>query len=335
MAEISVIVPVYRAEKYLERCVRSVLAQSFRAFCLILVDDGSPDRCPALCDAYALEDPRVHVIHQANSGPSAARNHGISWALEQAGSKYLSFVDSDDCLHPQYLERLHAAAEAAGADLAMCRHKYFRSDSELLPVRPYETPVSAKVLRAEELVVQESKSFNYCWGKLFRSALFRELRFPENVSFGEDNLTIYKAFFAANKIVFFPEPSYYYFYSPTGITKMAWSPRSLECFQGIREQMDFYRSNGYDKAYRTEVRAYIQQFAYQIHRIRWDKVNRRRNQLYLHEMTAEMKRALKENEALELQDDGYWFEALHPHRAALRDLARRIRRRLRIRKVRT
>lgn len=333
MADISVIVPVYRAEQYFRRCVDSILSQSCRDFLLILVDDGSPDACPALCDDYAIRDPRVHVIHQANSGPSAARNNGIEWALTKSACRYLAFVDSDDCLHPQYLERLLTAAERSGAELVMCRHKYFRREEEIYPVVPLEEPVRPEPSSAEDLVVREERSFNYCWGKLFAASLFETLRFPEDVSFGEDNLTIYKAFFAAEKIAFFPEELYFYFYSPTGITKMSWSPRSLECFRGIREQVEFYRDNGYPNAFRTEVRALIHQYAYQIHRIREDKEHLKQNKPYLRTMLSEMRSEMAAHKALGLWDD-YWLEALHPHLGAIRAYQVRIRNRLRRRKER-
>ena len=329
MATIAVIVPVYQAEAYLERCVRSILTQTEPSIELILVDDGSKDRSPELCDTYAAEDKRVHVIHQKNSGPSVARNNGIEWALKHCQVSYLAFVDSDDCIHPQYFERLYGAATAADAEIAMCRHLYFRKEEELHPIQKLENPVSGVEKTAEDLVVEESSSFNYCWGKLFASRLFSELRFPADVSFGEDNLTTYKALFAAKRIAFLSEQLYYYFYSPTGITKMAWSPRSLDCIKGIREQMDFYQSNGYRRAFRTEVEAYIQQYAYQIHRIRWDKENLKKNRPYLRDMTAEMKNAMEKYRDLKLKDGGYWFEALHPRRAALRASVRRIRNHLR------
>ena len=94
--KISVIVPVYNVQQYLHRCVDSILGQTFTDFELILVDDGSPDGCPAICDEYAVKDSRIHVIHQENAGLSAARNTGIDWVLATSDSQWISFVDSDD-----------------------------------------------------------------------------------------------------------------------------------------------------------------------------------------------------------------------------------------------
>ena len=104
MPQISVIVPVYKVEAYLARCVDSVLAQTFSDFDLILVDDGSPDNSGAICDEYAEKDPRIVVIHQKNGGLSAARNAGIEWAFAHSNSQWLNFIDSDDWVHPEYLD---------------------------------------------------------------------------------------------------------------------------------------------------------------------------------------------------------------------------------------
>ena len=116
MPEISVIVPVYKVEQWLGPCVDSILNQTFRDFELILVDDGSPDNCGALCEKYAKDDPRVRVLHKANGGLSSARNAGI----EAAKAPYLAFVDSDDFVRPQYLATLRAAIRQYGADMAIC-----------------------------------------------------------------------------------------------------------------------------------------------------------------------------------------------------------------------
>ena len=117
MAAISVIVPIYKVEAFLHRCVDSILAQTFADFDLVLVDDGSPDGCGAICDDYAARDSRVRVIHQKNQGQAAARNH----ALAAAEGEWVCFVDSDDAVHPQMLECLRQAAAGSGAAMSMCR----------------------------------------------------------------------------------------------------------------------------------------------------------------------------------------------------------------------
>lgn len=113
---LSIIVPVYDVERYLPKCMDSILAQTFTDFELILVDDGSPDNCPALCDAAAAKDARIRVIHQKNGGLSAARNAG----LDAARGAWIGFVDSDDYIAPEMYEALYHAVQSTGADLALC-----------------------------------------------------------------------------------------------------------------------------------------------------------------------------------------------------------------------
>ena len=124
MSCISVIVPVYKVEPYLDCCVKSILNQTFRDYELILVDDGSPDHCGEMCDNYAKRDPRVKVIHKENGGLSDARNAG----LDAAQGKYIAFIDSDDCVHPQYLEILLTIIEKAKADIAVCHYEFFTEE---------------------------------------------------------------------------------------------------------------------------------------------------------------------------------------------------------------
>lgn len=327
MAKISVIIPVYKTELYLRRCVDSVLNQSFYDFDLILVDDGSPDQCPGICDEYAINDSRVHVIHQKNNGPSVARNNGIDWAFSESNSKYLAFVDSDDYLHPQFLEYMYYAVENNMAEISMCRHKYVTENENLETIEKYEIN-SVKEISAEELMVKEWGSFNYVWGKLYHKKCFQSLRYPENISFGEDNLIIFKAMFESSKIIFVDCQLYYYFYNSTGITKSPWTPKSLGVFEGIQVQLEYYKEHGYHKAYEKEIELYIQQYAYQMHRIREDKENFVKNKPYLDRMKIKMKALLEESKVYKARDNFYWYEALYPEKAKVLDLAGRIKRNL-------
>ena len=118
MSKISVIVPVYKVEKYIHKCVDSILAQTFSDFELILVDDGSPDNCGKICDEYSEKDDRVVVLHKENGGLSDARNAGLDWVFEHSDSGWITFSDSDDWLRPTYLEALLNAAD--GKKLSIC-----------------------------------------------------------------------------------------------------------------------------------------------------------------------------------------------------------------------
>ena len=314
MPEISIIVPVYKSVLYICRCIESILNQTFSDFEVILVDDGSPDQCPAICDEYAFNDCRIHVLHQDNGGPSKARNKGIDWTFVHSNSKYITFVDSDDYLHPQFLEYMYYAIKKTKTRVSMCKHEYIMADGKIKEIQTNNT-CFIKEISAEELMIAESSGFNYIWGKLYAKHCFQNIRFPEDVSFGEDNLIIFRILFECNKIVLIENYLYYYFYTPTGITKSPWSPKSLDVFKGIRAQLEFYAKHSYMKAYKKEIELYIQQCAYQIHRIREDVANYKKNKRYLSQMIMEMKAIIKKTEYFKSSDSLYWYEALHPIRA--------------------
>ena len=120
MPELSVIVPVYNVAPYLKGCVDSILSQTFSNFEVILVDDGLPDRCGAMCDEYAAKDPRVFVIHQPNGGLSAARNAGLDHSFAASDRQWVTFIDSDDWVYQGYLERLYTAATENKGAIAVC-----------------------------------------------------------------------------------------------------------------------------------------------------------------------------------------------------------------------
>ena len=174
---VSVVVPVYRVEKYLDKCVSSICAQTFADFELILVDDGSPDNCPALCDAWAQKDSRIRVIHQKNGGLSAARNAGIEAALGQ----YLLFVDSDDYIEPDMLRQLVYGAQRSGAKMTLCSLRY--EDELGIPfLYPDFSSVQDAILDRNAFwngyYSSQSAYYVVAWNKLYRRELFTSLRYP-------------------------------------------------------------------------------------------------------------------------------------------------------------
>ena len=144
--EISIIVPVYKTERFLSACISSILAQTFTDFELILVDDGSPDNCPALCDAAAEKDSRVRVIHKINGGVSTARNAGLA----AAQGNWIGFVDPDDFVDKTYYEKMLRAAKQAGAELAVCNEVFMEEDGSLCDYQ--EQPLRTEVLSREEAI---------------------------------------------------------------------------------------------------------------------------------------------------------------------------------------
>ena len=170
---ISVIVPVYKVEPWLERCVDSIRSQVYRNLEIILVDDGSPDRCGEICDNLALEDDRIRVIHRGNGGLSAARNTGI----DACRGEYIGFVDSDDAIHPEMYSRLYADIRDNGTLLAFCQPMVCYGSDISFP------PAEARVecLSGEEVIRKSlGKSIWFsAWTKLYHRSLFDGLRYPE------------------------------------------------------------------------------------------------------------------------------------------------------------
>ena len=181
--KISVIVPVYKVEKYLPECIESVLAQTFTDFELILVDDGSPDNSGAICDAYAARDPRIRVFHKENGGVSSARNLG----LDHARGEWIAFVDSDDWLSPEYLNRLIRGTDAAVCISAVGFTQVHETTRERVSSRlRCETVVAAAVPAA--FARASTIPFWAPWAKLFRNPKRRNktVRFRENIHYAED-----------------------------------------------------------------------------------------------------------------------------------------------------
>lgn len=253
MAAISVVVPVYKVEPYLSRCVDSILNQSFSDFELILVDDGSPDRCGALCDAYASRDHRVHVIHQPNGGLSAARNTGICWALEHSDSQWLAFVDSDDWVHGDYLKRLYEAAVETGARISACG--FVRTEGE--PIAPVEG--GYRCLTAEDFYCSgeiPSGIAAIAWNKLYSKPLFNNVRFPVG-KLHEDEFTTYRVIFSVDKVAYTPAGLYAYFQNTQGIMLSKWNPRRMHILEAVEQQMADAKQWENTRLYHKAVNHYI------------------------------------------------------------------------------
>ena len=177
---ISVIVPVYKVEQYLPACINSILAQTYTDFELILVDDGSPDSCGAICDSYAARDPRIRVIHQENMGLSGARNSG----MDTARGEFITFVDSDDVVLPLYLEFLLRAAIDGNTDLSVCRLREFSDSNEREAVAQHaKKSFFSSVMTGKDACLAQYEGSSlvtvFACGKLFRTSLIGGMRFPE------------------------------------------------------------------------------------------------------------------------------------------------------------
>ena len=293
MAVISVIVPVYKVEKYLERCVDSILNQTFANFQLILIDDGSPDHCGEICDIYAKKDKRVIVIHRKNGGLSAARNTGLEWIFTNDSSDYITFIDSDDWIHPQYLEILLTSIEINNVAVSVGQFQRVK-EYETTNQKKYEAGFDSEVLETEDFLLKHEWNFNYAWGKLYCKKYFRDIRYPEGKIF-EDTFTTYKVLFKAKTVAFVDYPLYYYFYNPEGISHSQWEPSELVIMEGLKEQIKFYKENGFVRALEKEEELYLNHFAYQISRIRANKNDYKENRPYIKSLRKEMMKLIYKN----------------------------------------
>lgn len=217
---ISVIVPVYNTEKYLRRCVESICAQTYRALEIILINDGSSDQSPAICDALAKEDPRIRVIHQRNAGVSSARNAG----LDAAKGAYIAFSDSDDILHPQMIERLYRVLCESGADVSSC--EYTSSESEFAAKPDPSIHIFDAVNGIGDMLCNRHVTYSVC-GKLFSRAAVKELRFSSAYSHHEDLLFCYEAFLNCERIAHTEEKLYFYFVNEASATRVPFSHKRM------------------------------------------------------------------------------------------------------------
>ncbi len=193
--KISIIIPIYNVEKYIDECVQSVLEQTYRNLEVILVDDASPDRCPKLCDQYAKEDQRITVVHQKNMGLSGARNTGLQYAT----GEYILFLDSDDYLDKDFCEKTLMAAEETQADIVVGEissvdenGKHLEGDNNLC----FERNEVLDNPHAMQSLIEQTNMKGYAWGKLYRREVAEGITYPVGKVY-EDRFTVPKYFHRA------------------------------------------------------------------------------------------------------------------------------------------
>ncbi len=244
MPKISVVVPIYNIEQYLPRCVDSLLSQTFSDFELILVDDGSPDNCPALCDELAKKDSRIRVIHQENQGQAGARNHGVC----EATAPYVTFVDGDDAVHPQMLEALWRGIEETGAPISMCR-EFEAADMTDSFMESKETVFRSLVIDDDslcEMIQGESYVYWAPWPKLIKRDIL--LKYPFTVGrIYEDSAVVFRWLCEAGTVADCDAKLYFYQVNENGTTKKAFSLKRLDKLWSSEEQITYYAENGYPK----------------------------------------------------------------------------------------
>ncbi len=245
---ISVIVPIYRVENYIRKCIDSIIGQTYTALEIILVDDGSPDNCGIICDEYAESDSRIRVIHKENGGLSSARNT----ALDVIRGDWIICIDSDDYVHPDMIKRLYNAAINSNSDISICSHYIEKGDKLLITERVEDDIKIWDKHTALYRLVEDREVKNYAWGKLYKAELFDGVRYPEGRNY-EDVATTYYLFDKAQKIIKIPDYLYYYLIREDGISfndsTAAWHKGCHATCLGQEERAAYFLQRGYTDLY--------------------------------------------------------------------------------------
>lgn len=249
MTDISIIIPVYNVETWLPRSVEAILANDTADCEVLLIDDGSSDGSPALCERYAAEHPDlIRAIHQKNAGPGAARNTGIA----AAKGDWFLFVDSDDRLAPNALSRLREVAAEGEADVIS--FQFFKESVEGQSWEEWSGPMQS----LERFSLREQPAFLLtqpsCWLRLWKRSVFEDngISFP-NVVWYEDVRTVTKLLAKAKKIVNLPDHLYYYLDRPGSIMNSSQLPRNRDILPAFADILDWFEAEGLTKAYYDEL----------------------------------------------------------------------------------
>ena len=237
---ITIVIPIYNVEEYLEKCVNSVINQTYKNIEIILVDDGSPDNCPRMCDEFAKNDERIKIIHKKNGGLSDARNAGIDIAT----GKYITFIDSDDYVSDDYVEYMYRLLKENNTKMSTCEtqvvnieqpqniNNIFNENIEVLSKRD----LFYKILFAK-------KSDVSAYSKLYETELFNDIRYPKGVVY-EDTATTYKLIEKCEKIATGNKQNYFYCTRPNSISKMkGFNKNELDYIKNTNEMLEHLRKN--------------------------------------------------------------------------------------------
>lgn len=243
---ISVIVPVYNVEDYLDRCIESIVNQTYKNLEIILVDDGSSDNCPVMCDEWAKKDSRIKVIHKENGGLSDARNYGI----ELSAGEYLSFVDSDDYVDSDFIESLHSAIEKFNTKLSICNMTTFDENGKT--DETFTQPYKSLTL-AEGHEKYESLLRHCAVNKLYKREIFDTIRYPKGKLY-EDLYIYHHILDKVDKVAYTGKNSYFYFIRSGSIMNSTYTIHSTDIVWGYHNRARFYDSK---KEYRLADDAYL------------------------------------------------------------------------------
>ena len=238
---VSIIVPVYNVEKYLSKCLDSLIAQTYKNIEIIVVDDGATDSCPQICDDYKKKDSRIIVVHKENGGLSDARNEGLKYV----SGDYISFVDSDDYVSPFYVEILINLAEERDADISICNYLRVFENEETQQTENLDYLVK-EFNRDEALFALFNKDlkaqFTIACSKLYRVEVFKNIRFPKGRTY-EDSATAHKVYNQSRKVVY-ADVSLYFYLLRQGSIKTSEQFKKFDIIDAIYDRVVFFQKYG-------------------------------------------------------------------------------------------
>ncbi len=300
---VSVVVPIYKVEKYIHRCIDSLLCQTYTYLDIILVIDGSPDRCGEIAEEYARKDRRIKVIHKENGGLSDARNAGMRVAI----GEYTVFLDSDDWLEPTMIEELLRCSLEHQADLVQSAFYYAYDDKLLFDSKNYSDDGSTLLLSNQEAMyelIRNDKVKNFAWGKLYRTELIKDIPFKKGVLF-EDVFWAHQVMKRVNTFVLLHKPLCHYYQRSDSIVS-TYSIRNLDILTGLKERLEFvkkhyphYQNEAYKSILQNSLMHY--NLLFRNRRIDKDGVNRREIHRYIKDHRSEIKKAVALEENLNRQ----------------------------------
>lgn len=239
-SKISVIVPIYNVEKYLFKCINSIINQTYTNLEIILVDDGSTDNCGVISDDYSSKDSRIKVIHKENGGLSDARNVG----LDVATGDYVSFIDSDDYINKEFYETLKNLIVKYNADIAQCEfveiyEDYVKKNNKYKPYIDENISIFTNNEALNSLYSKNGAITGVVWNKLYKKDLFKCIRYPKG-KVHEDEYTTYKVLFTTKKVVSTSKQMYYYLQRSNSIMGKGFNIKRLDALDAYYEQILFY-----------------------------------------------------------------------------------------------
>lgn len=233
---ISIVVPIYNVEQYIHKCIESIINQTYKNIEVILVDDGSPDKCGEICNEYAKKDKRIKVIHKKNGGLSDARNFG----LEEAKGKYITFIDSDDYIESTYVEKLYNAIIINDVKMAQCGIITVNNEKQEITKNGY---IENQNKRGKDLLYDLYKGHmlenTVVWNKLYEKTLFTDLRYPVG-KIHEDEFTTYKILYNLEKVSIINDYLYYYRQSNDSIIRRKFNLNRLDVIEAFEERVEFF-----------------------------------------------------------------------------------------------